>query len=165
MSRPEVYLQDLFCPSCGNFVTDIDDETGFCFECIGSRKARCLGCDRLFTKDQSHRKLCHKCREERWLERNADRIEIYMEAGATFTFAKREVYYENRPVCISCGKTLNMTAGGANFCKSNLECRRWRERYKRVKRQLQFRQVLNPDKQALAQVSAEIFATHHRMEL
>ena len=154
-----------FCVSCGNFVDELDETTGFCLECIGSVKTRCLGCSQLFARDQPHRRLCPKCREERWLERNADRLEDYLEFGATIQFAKRSVYGENRPVCLSCNEPIKGAKNGANFCTRTTDCRRWQRRYRTLREQSIGMRLLDPAKQALAQISAEIFAERHSMHL
>ena len=164
MNQTESQQQE-YCPSCGNFVDEIDLDSGWCLECTGDSKARCLNCDELFTKDQPHRKLCGHCREERWLLQHADELEDYLVRGATFAFAKREVYHNNRPRCTSCGDPIKNASNGAMFCTQRLECRRWRRRYRTVREQNERRSLIDPAKMALAQVSAEIFAEKHRMKL
>jgi len=165
VNQTERHEQRDYCPSCGNFVDDIDADTGWCLECSGGSQARCIGCGNLFTKDAPHRKLCPWCREERWLLRHANEIEDYMLAGATFKFAKREVYYNNRPVCISCNEPIPLATNGANFCTRYIMCRRWRRRYRTVREQNIRKGIIDPAKMALAQVSAEIFAEHYTMEI
>lgn len=154
-----------FCPSCGNFVDTLDVETGFCLECLGISQSQCLGCKEPFTKDSPHRKLCGKCRDERWLERHADELEQYLIYGARMSFAKREVYKHNRPVCISCGTAIKGAPEGASFCTTSIECRRWRKRYRTLRENYQGKGLIDPAKSALAEVSAEIFASSHRMEI
>ena len=159
MRSAEVHRNDELCPQCGNFVDELDDETGWCFECSGTSEARCLACSRPFIKDQSHRKLCPACREERWLQRHADELEMYLSYGARISFARRQIYYENRPICIACSNPIKGAADGAIFCTRTIECRRWRRRYRTL------REKYGDQKKALAEVSAEIFAAQHRMGL
>lgn len=147
------------CASCGHFVDALDGETGWCYECSGRHISRCMACNEEFLKDQPHRKLCAGCRDERWLERHADELEVYLSYGARISFAKREVYKQNRPVCIACGNPIKGAADGATFCKRTMECRRWRRRYRTLK------EKLHDSKQALSQVSAEVFASRHQMEI
>lgn len=97
--------------------------------------------------------------------RHADEIEEYMAAGATFKFAKREVYYVNRPICTSCGKPIKGAASGAIFCTTTIECRRWKRRYRTIREQNMRKGIIDPAKKALAQVSAEIFAEAYTMEI
>jgi hypothetical protein len=151
-----------FCPACGDFVNDLDAETGWCLECSGSKKSRCLNCQKFFTKDQPHRKLCGGCRHDRWLLRHADQLEEFLARGATIKLAIREVYAANQSSCIVCGGSIRE---GTNFCTKNLSCRRWRRRYRTLRVRYQSRRVIDPSKQALSQVSAEIFAENYNMEL
>lgn len=159
VSRTEIHAHEELCPACGNFVDALDDETGFCYLCIGDAKTHCLACGNEFTADQAHRKLCPTCREERWLSYHADELEVYLSYGARIGFAKKQVYYENRPVCIACGEPIKGAADGAMFCTRTIECRRWRRRYRTL------REKRNDQKQAVAEVSAEIFAVQYKMEL
>jgi len=152
-------IESDYCPNCGNFVDELDDASGWCFECAGTGEIRCIACNGKFHKDQPHRKLCPGCRDERWLGRHANELEDYLSFGARLGFAKREVYKRNRPVCISCGDPIKGAADGATFCKRTIECRRWRRRYRTL------RERYHDQKQALAQVSAEVFASRHKMEI
>lgn len=158
-------IHEEVCPSCGNFVDHLDIETGFCLECLGISQSQCLGCTKPFHKDTPHRKLCATCRDERWLERHADELEEFLVYGARMAFAKREVYKRNRPVCIVCSKPIKGAAEGASFCTATIECRRWRKRYRTLRENYQGRGIIDPAKTALAEVSAEIFATTHKMEI
>lgn len=156
----ELHRHEQLCPSCGEFVDELDDGSGFCLSCTyGETRRNCLACSDRFTADQPHRKLCPKCRDERWLARHAEELEIYLSYGARIEFAKRQVYYENRPVCIACGQPIKGAADGANFCTRTIECRRWRRRYRTL------RERYSDQKKALAEVSAEIFALRYKMEL
>jgi hypothetical protein len=152
-------VREDYCPNCGNFVDELDEASGWCFDCSGTGVARCMACGDNFHKDQPHRKLCPKCRDERFLERHADTLEDYLSYGARIGFAKREVYKQNRPVCIACGNPMNLSKAGATFCKRTIECRRWRRRYRTLK------EKYHDSKQALSQVSAEVFASRHKMEI
>lgn len=148
-----------YCPSCGKFVDELDDASGWCFECSGTGETRCIACGEKFRKDQPHRKLCHGCRDERWLERHANELEVYLEFGARISFAKREVYKQNRPVCIACGNPIKGAADGTIFCTRTIDCKRWQRRYRTL------RDKYHDAKLALSQVSAEVFASRHKMEI
>lgn len=153
------------CPACGNFVNSLDVETGWCNACLGISQSQCFACGGNFIKDTPHRKLCTSCRDERWLERHANEIEEFLSYGARMSFAKREIYKLNRPVCIACGVSIKGAAESASFCTTSIECRRWRKRYRTLRESYQGKRVIDPAKTALAEVAAEIYASRHRMEL
>lgn len=145
------------CPSCGNLVYELDELTGWCYACSGTSKVECLSCGEGFTKDAPHRKLCPKCRDERWLARNANSLEVLLQHGYTITNAKQQVYEHNRPKCLSCGAVLTGARNGALFCTKTKECRAWRRRYRTLKERYQRLGSQNPSKQASSQVNAEIW--------
>lgn len=154
---------EYFCTSCGDFVDQLDSDTGWCLECSGISLSICYGCGVYFEKDTPHRKLCKSCREERWLTNHADELELYLSYGARMEFAKREVYHNNRPHCMSCGDSI--AKEGANFCNKKIACKRWARRYRRLRERYQARGIIDPKRIALSEVSAEIFATKHKMEI
>lgn len=145
------------CPSCGELVDELDYVTGWCPSCSGTEKVSCLSCGEHFSKDAPHRKLCPKCRDERWLARNADSLESLLQHGYTISQAKQQVYETNRPKCLSCGAVLAGARSDAQFCKKTAECRSWRRRYRTLKERYQRSGSTNPAKQAKAQVNAEIW--------
>jgi len=151
--------ESAYCPNCGNFVDDLDEASGWCFECSGTGEIHCIACGDVFHRDQPHRKLCPGCRHERWLENHADELEIYLSYGARISFAEREVYKQNRPVCIACGNPIKGASDRAMFCNRTIECRRWKRRYRTLK------EKYNSAKLAMSQVSAEVFASKHKMEI
>lgn len=161
----EIHHEEEFCPSCGEFVDALDDETGFCYTCIGDARRDCLACGKQFRADQTHRKLCPSCRDERWLQQHAEEVEVYLSYGARIEFARRQVYFENRPVCIACGQPIKGATNGAVFCTRTIVCRKWRRRYRTLREKYESRGARNSQKLALAEVSAEIFAFQHTMEL
>ena len=145
------------CPSCGDIVEELDENTGWCKQCAGVEETYCLSCGSTFSKDAPHRKLCPKCRDERWLARNADALELLLLHGYTIANAKQQVYEHNRPKCLSCGAVLSGARNGALFCTKTQECRSWRRRYRTLKERYQRQGSQNPAKQASAQVNAEIW--------
>lgn len=145
------------CPSCGELVYELDELTGWCPECSGVTTVSCLSCGEGFAKDAAHRKLCPKCRDERWLARNANALEILLQHGYSIANARQQVYENNRPHCLSCGVVLIGARNGAQFCTKTPECRSWRRRYRTLKERYQRKGSQAAAKQAIAQVSAEIW--------
>lgn len=145
------------CPSCGGLFYELDDVTGWCPECAGVTTVSCLSCGEGFAKDAAHRKLCPKCRDERWLARNADAMEVLLRHGYSIGNARQQVYEHNRPHCLSCGAVLVGARNGAQFCTKTQECRSWRRRYRTLKENYQRKGLQQAAKQAIAQVSAEIW--------
>lgn len=151
------------CPSCGEFKEELEPVTGWCTECSGlANKVMCLSCGEGFSKDASHRKLCPKCRNERWLARNADQLEILLLHGFTISVARRQVYVANRPRCLSCGAVLAGARNGAQFCTKTPECRSWRRRYRTLKERYKRKDSVDAGKQAAAQISAELWLEKER---
>lgn len=159
MPATKADLSQELCPSCGDFVNQLNDTTGFCDSCSGDNRAQCMACGEKFVADQPYRKLCRSCRDERWLERHADELEDLLSYGARIAFAKRQVYRENRPLCIACGDPIKGVAKGALFCTRTIDCRRWRRRYKTL------REKYNSESRAKKEVAAEIFAASYNMGL
>ena len=155
MSHPAFDYE--LCPSCGEFVEELDEDTGWCYTCSGVTKVSCLSCGAPFQKDAAHRKLCPKCRDERWLARNAESLEALLLHGYSITNARDQVYEYNRPHCLSCGAVLAGARNNAHFCTKTPECRSWRRRYRTLKERYQRQGATNASKQALSQVGAEIW--------
>jgi hypothetical protein len=151
-------LEDIeVCPSCGELVRQLDSTTGWCLDCSGTTKVSCLSCGGWFQKDQPHRKLCQKCRDERWLARNANSLETLLLHGYAIDSARIQIYERNRPRCLSCGAVLTGARNGALFCTKTKECRSWRRRYRTLMERYRNRGSTNPAKQASSQVNAEIW--------
>lgn len=124
MGTPESQLDESeFCTECGNFVVELNEATGWCFDCskeLGYIVPSCPHCG----EESINGKLCSRCKYVRWLERNADAIESVMAIQCvTASAAKRIVRESNRPICNSCGNPIK---GGQKdkhyFCRKNPEC-------------------------------------------
>lgn len=123
--------QQELCPSCGDFVFRLLDSTGWCSSCSrGSDQKECRLCHRVLALG-THL-TCASCRKSLWLEKNADAIEDYREAGYSLKEAIRLVRLGNKTRCLSCHEPL--TGGGSKghpplFCNAS-KCRRIYSRYK-----------------------------------
>lgn len=124
------------CTNCGEF-DDLDSRSGFCDSCHFEVVHDCIECGRELSENY-HRRRCQGCRYEAWLLRNADAIEYCIAKGFPFSIAKEIVRTSNRPKCRCCGAVIYLGTGGgergAMFCKQNMECRRTRAHYFRLKR-------------------------------
>jgi hypothetical protein len=114
------------CPSCGDFVDRLLDDTGFCAEC--SRPFRkggviCERCEKRNIDDESHH-ICRVCRHEEWLGKHADALDRHLAGnGLRIGKAIRSVKMDNRISCLRCGRPMRQaTRGQAYFC-SKPECR------------------------------------------
>lgn len=86
-------------------------------------KAVCEVCGRIESRGQ-FRTICQSCEREAWFAKHADRIEIYMSIGMTFSMACVKVRLDNRPICLSCGyKIRGGTKGRHFFCRTTPQCK------------------------------------------
>lgn len=123
-----------FCPSCGNFFDQLNEDTGWCPECSGTPSSNsCLRCGDPISEESQRRDHCSKCRKQIWLENNADAIEIVMATEiVTVAKAKETVRANNRPICLSCKKPIKGgTNGKSFFCTTTTACKVAHERYVR----------------------------------
>lgn len=131
----EALVENEICPSCGNW-EQLFPITGFCLKCTRERypnSAICENCGKIEPRGQ-FRTLCQECQKIEWFKRNADKIEIYMSIGLTFSMAFDRVHYENRPVCKSCGyKIKGGTRGRHFFCRTTPKCRSAGFKFKHLK--------------------------------
>jgi hypothetical protein len=110
-----------FCPNCGTWVKELNDETGWCQTCHPVSVAAA------------------KAKTERWLAANADAIEEYEAQGHSFTRAKQLVRNDNRPNCLSCGKPIKGGRSGkvgsyrALVCTTTVQCRKTQRRYRTLR--------------------------------
>lgn len=109
------------CPNCGDFVDQLNNKTGFCYECSG------VG-DSSESPTQSKRVE----RLELWLAENADTIEFLMlEEQIAAKVAIRQIAENTKPHCQCCGGEMpHTTAGRHIFCTKNEKCRKARRYYK-----------------------------------
>jgi hypothetical protein len=163
MSSQATYAGQDLCPCCGEFA-ELDEQTGWCLPCSGELAVGCMNCGKFFEKDLPHRKLCPSCRNERWLERNADLMDdLIARHGLTPRRAQLEIYRFNRPLCLSCNQPIRGgRAGDTFFCTTSVACKKWQRRYRTLREAYQRKHVLDVKKQALAAVSAEIYIFHHK---
>lgn len=112
-----------FCPSCGEFVSLLCDDTGWCLDCSGISHT-CKRCG----VPTDRRSYCNRCAYLRMLERQADEIERLMAAlQITATTAKSLVLERHREStkCYGCGERIR---GGRSdlhvFCSKTPICRK-----------------------------------------
>lgn len=108
------------CPNCGEFVVDLNYDTGWCDECTEQVRSNEGGnlCRRCLNQvgDLTHR-YCRVCRTLRWLEEYANEIERHMATGLTVEVAIDKVKSNGHPSCLLCGgKMRRSTRGVALFC-------------------------------------------------
>lgn len=121
---------DEYCPSCGNFVRALAEETGWCPDCsqqsghhYSLRDGTCVRCGGTFTPDGIHI-VCSSCRKEAWLIANADAIEEQLKEGVDYLTAIREVKTSIRAICLCCGEVIKgRRADRTYFCREKPACR------------------------------------------
>jgi hypothetical protein len=121
---------DEICPSCGKWVSELSEETGFCGECSPKVVSQL----------------------ESYLLANADEIEHYLLQGLSLNQAIDRLHANNgRPRCLVCGHTITRAKRTAVFCRRTKECRRYSRRYVYL-----YRELGMSKSQALAQVLEEL---------
>lgn len=130
-SRLDTY--EGLCPSCGEFVEELDPKHGWCINCTRTHQKDhnvyvCERCSNEF-KSITARPYCAVCRRLNWLEHRADEIEEYIEAGLDFEAAKEEVRSDNKPICLGCNTPLPKNGF---FC-TKPECRKLYDKFRRLK--------------------------------
>ena len=131
MNQPQ-YIEEEYCPSCGQFVDSLNDNTGWCNLCSGVTP--CLRCNKPLVDRavSDNEKLCNSCKYIVWLETNADAIDRTMaEYCVSAAQAKRIVLQQNRPICLSCHNPIKGgTKGRHIFCTKTAECRKAQNAYR-----------------------------------
>lgn len=118
LQEPEV------CSNCGNFVSELNSVTGWCYECS---PPTCINCNGPRTSDH---KLCIGCQRAAWYERNADQLEDYIAQGLSLSEAKSKIIRENRAVCVVCSSEISgKHKKNTLFCEKNKGCRNAKWRY------------------------------------
>lgn len=116
-------LQDLneLCPSCGEFVDELIEETGFCRECSG-----------VGDSSESPTLNGKAKRRELWLRENADIIEgVMLDAQTTAKDAIIRLAVNEVSRCECCGEEMPHTTVGRHFfCSKHEKCRKARRYYK-----------------------------------
>lgn len=113
-----------FCSSCGDWVSylNFNYDTGWCNDCSGQidHRAKCIHCGIVLQGSDLYRTTCRTCRQELWLAKHADAIELLMVVrGYTFTQARLTITTEARPICQACNKPIKGAKEGALFHKRN----------------------------------------------
>jgi len=80
------------CPSCGG-LEELLASTGWCVLCT-KNSGLCLSCGRV--NGSPRQSECWFCRDQKWRQLNADKIELYMMQGMSLTSAMEQVRLENR---------------------------------------------------------------------
>lgn len=123
-----------FCAECGEFVDQLNDETGWCHSCSGTTPTVIT----VYLGYGNRRTL-----KASWFETNANAIERFLAEGLTFSLAVEAVLRGNRPICQCCGNEIkgvaSTTRGAVLFCRKREQCHRMAVRYKyyRYQRRLQ----------------------------
>ena len=101
------------CPLCGAFVDELNEESGWCYDCSPTPHIT-------------------ESRVEKWLTKNADDIEEYMfVANCSAKQAIAILVSTYKAQCLICGKVIRHGTYGRHFlCNTTIECRRARRRYK-----------------------------------
>lgn len=117
------------CPSCGNFVDSLLEETGWCYPCSGiAPSKRCIRCNKLTDRGRH----CRSCAYILWLLRNADKIEEIMASEGITARSARKICEElNRPICLSCKQPIKggQRFGTPLFCTKTEACVKARNAY------------------------------------
>ena len=115
------------CPNCGNYVDELNEEEGWCFECAPAKCKRCSG------ERTSTNKYCISCQRILWYERNAEKLEEYIAEGLSLSEAKSKIIRENRAICVVCSSEIQgKHKSNTLFCKKNSECRKARKKFFRL---------------------------------
>ena len=122
-----------YCAECCQFVEELDEFTGWCYECSGTAPpSKVIVVYLLGIKDS-------------WFERNADELERVMAQGLTLPLAVESVLRRNRPRCLCCGNIIEYgTMGRHMFCRKRPECRTAARRlkYYRLDKRLNYDEAL-----------------------
>ena len=109
-----------FCPDCGEFVDELNEWTGFCFDCTPS------------THPPQTPNQAPPSRIERWLIKYADHVEYVMQVQhTTARLAIVEVHATYKATCVICHNPIRHGTHGRHFiCNATTECKKARRRYK-----------------------------------
>lgn len=125
-------MEEHYCPSCGEWVNSLNENTGWCVNCTPTHhpdSRSCPTCGVVIPIHHNHR-LCSQCKAEEWLAKHADSIELYMMVGWSFAAAKRQVINDIRPNCVICDTPISGGNADALFCTAQKECRTAQRRYR-----------------------------------
>lgn len=97
------------CPNCGELVNELDELTGFCYDCSHDTNSLV----------------------DRYLELHADEIEHYLLQGKSLNQAIDLIHKTNGSFkrCVVCGNAMPHAPRNAVFCRAQKECRRYARRY------------------------------------
>ena len=125
-------ITEWVCPSCGEFVNELDEISGWCF-----------GCSPVIEQQL-----------ERYLSINADKLEYYILQGKSLYQAIDTLANPingHRPTCVVCGQHMPHAPKNSIFCRRNKTCRKYSRRYVYLYRELEMSKS-----EALALILAEI---------
>ena len=113
-----------FCSSCGSWVSylNFNYDTGWCVECSGQidHRAKCIHCGNVLQGSDQYRTTCRTCRQELWLVKHGDAIELLMVVqGMSYAQARVAITEASRPICQACNKPIKGAKTGALFHKRN----------------------------------------------
>lgn len=119
-----------FCPNCGNFVSALNDETGWCYNCSPDASSGIIS---------------------NWLNTNANHVEHYIAQGNSVTVSINIVADNLRPICVVCSEEIPHAKRGSIFCRRHPQCRRFQRRYVYLYSRRGFTKI-----EALAQILKEL---------
>src|SRR5215469_683359 len=125
-----------FCPFCGDYTQDLDDNTGWCASC---------------TNNSSSTLVISSTKLELALAANANAVEFYVSSMNASVWQALTLARQDRPRCIVCGDEIRRSSRVAIFCRKTRECRYYARRYT----YLYQRKGLDKT-QALAQIMQEL---------
>lgn len=128
-----------FCSSCGYFVDELDETTGWCYNCA-----------RLDNNDRTGSVLSVS-KMELALRANADRVEFYISTANASVSQALLLAQQDGPTCIVCGNPMKHASRGALICRKNKECRRISRRYTYLYRERGLTKI-----EAIAQIMGEL---------
>jgi hypothetical protein len=127
-----VLAEEYHCPSCGGWFSDADfnHDEGWCKVCARPETPKCRRCG---GSTDGHRTTCTGCRNEAWLVKYEDEIELLVTTkGYSVSYAKTVIVDMVRPICVSCHRPIKGgTPGESLFCTHD-SCRGLYFKYRRL---------------------------------
>lgn len=123
-----------YCAECCRFVDELDEFTGWCYECSGTAPPQKVFVIYLLGIKDS------------WFDRNADELDRVLADGLNLSLAVEVVLKRNRPRCLCCGNIIDYGTNGRHlFCRKNAECRTAARRlkYYRLEKSMSYKEALS----------------------
>lgn len=124
------------CPNCGSWA-ELNEYTGWCSTCTVEHHPPdyefCPECGHPMPKTA---KRCWSCKDARFLERYADKLEWYLHLGFSLKVARRLCIRETQPKCLSCGEPIKGGKSNHLFCKNKATCRKWSRKYRTLRERI-----------------------------